>query len=533
MTFPSFRSTVTPFIPGRRPADARFLYDATTGAPVGIQNSSSPGPDGIWTPVDLTAAQIASPTAAMLADLNAVYRLNVAPYTRYRSTGSALVNGETVITPSSLDGILFADQFASIQAAVDALPATGGMIVVNKDYTIAATVLSSKPNVHLWAPSWATVLTRDGSLATYMIQLTGAGSIIEGMAFDGNGAANILGQGEILVSGSNSKILNCSVVNTKNIGIGLAGVGSRASGNYVSGVAGAPITATGFGIWALNQQQVTIDHNFISASGLNAIAVNGSGSIVDANRCVNCYTYTGGGGGVVWYDNTGTPEGVVISNNTITGGGAAASGIEVGGDNVQVIGNTIDGVPGYGIILEGAANIGKSVIGNLIRNIGGGTPGSLDGISVSANVGSIMIVANRIIDNQATITMRDGIRVNAGSSGDILIVANVLAPNGQLAIVDQSNVVSQTVGLNQGVSNLIGTIASAASISVVTNPVISLTGSVGVGTMSVDPWAGRQINILPTGAVVFTAGATINNTFTTVAGIPTIGVFDGTKWWLK
>jgi hypothetical protein len=39
----------------------------------------------------LTAAQIASPSAAILANLDAVYRLNVSPYTRYTSNGSTLV----------------------------------------------------------------------------------------------------------------------------------------------------------------------------------------------------------------------------------------------------------------------------------------------------------------------------------------------------------------------------------------------------------------------------------------------------------
>jgi len=89
--FKSFRSTVSPWEPRNWLASLRLLVDNNTGAPIGIESPNAGGPDGIWTPVDLTAAQIASPTAAMLADLNATYRLNVAPYTRYQSTGTALV----------------------------------------------------------------------------------------------------------------------------------------------------------------------------------------------------------------------------------------------------------------------------------------------------------------------------------------------------------------------------------------------------------------------------------------------------------
>jgi hypothetical protein len=43
----------------------------------------------------LSAAQIASPTAPQLADTNATYALNVSPYSRYRSNGTAL---ERIIT---------------------------------------------------------------------------------------------------------------------------------------------------------------------------------------------------------------------------------------------------------------------------------------------------------------------------------------------------------------------------------------------------------------------------------------------------
>lgn len=89
--FKSFRSTITPFEPRNWIPTLRLLVDPISGAPTGIESPNANGPDGIWTPVDLTAAQIAAPTAAMIADLNATYRLNVAPYTRYQSNGADLV----------------------------------------------------------------------------------------------------------------------------------------------------------------------------------------------------------------------------------------------------------------------------------------------------------------------------------------------------------------------------------------------------------------------------------------------------------
>lgn len=89
--FKSFISTVNPFKPAGIFAQRRVLTDAVTGAPVGIQTENSNGADGIWAPIDVTPAQVTSPSAAMIADLNATFRLNVAPYTRYTSDGTQLV----------------------------------------------------------------------------------------------------------------------------------------------------------------------------------------------------------------------------------------------------------------------------------------------------------------------------------------------------------------------------------------------------------------------------------------------------------
>ena len=89
--FKSFRSTVEGWLYDRFNPYLKLLVDPVTGAPMGIQSQNIAGPDGVWAPVQLTAAQIAAPTAAMVADLWAKYQLDAAPYTLYRSNGSELV----------------------------------------------------------------------------------------------------------------------------------------------------------------------------------------------------------------------------------------------------------------------------------------------------------------------------------------------------------------------------------------------------------------------------------------------------------
>lgn len=88
----SFKSTATPPQPVPLSAYDKWLVDPKTGGPIGIQSPKANGADLNIAPVPLTAAQIASPTAAMIADVISTYCLNVAPYTRYMSNGTTLVS---------------------------------------------------------------------------------------------------------------------------------------------------------------------------------------------------------------------------------------------------------------------------------------------------------------------------------------------------------------------------------------------------------------------------------------------------------
>lgn len=108
--FPAFRSTVTP--PAERPIEPRdrLLVDPVTGAPIGIQNTSANGPDARFTPVDITVAQRSAPTAAMLADMDATFRLNVTPFTRYRSDGRNLLelgDSTDLVVPPGVGEIVY------------------------------------------------------------------------------------------------------------------------------------------------------------------------------------------------------------------------------------------------------------------------------------------------------------------------------------------------------------------------------------------------------------------------------------------
>lgn len=133
--FKAFRSTVTP--PNVRPITSvdRLLVDPVTGAPIGLQNPDANGPDARFTPVDVTPAQVLAPTVAMIADIDATYRLSVVPYARYRSDGTQLVpadgSGTEVVVPPGFNVIYYApltiafpqELIVQGQARVESFPA--------------------------------------------------------------------------------------------------------------------------------------------------------------------------------------------------------------------------------------------------------------------------------------------------------------------------------------------------------------------------------------------------------------------------
>lgn len=109
----------------------KVIVHDQTGAPIGLTSQNANGPQGIWAPTPLTAGQIAAPTAAMLADLNATFQLNVAPYSRYYSDGTQLVplgaEGGTIIPPGQ--NVMMVSPLTIFQS--NPLTIEGGVILVS------------------------------------------------------------------------------------------------------------------------------------------------------------------------------------------------------------------------------------------------------------------------------------------------------------------------------------------------------------------------------------------------------------------
>jgi hypothetical protein len=263
--FPSFRSTVTPFVPRNWPANLKLLVDPVTGAPAGIESPNANGPHGIWTPVDLTAGQIASPSTAMIADLNATYRLNVAPYTRYQSDGTTLqaVTAGGVFLPLAGGAVTGATTFGATVGVTGLTSANGGIKVGTGTLTGLAYTFQTAINAD---PSLLLPLNRQTMFQTTLTYSTTGTNIWEGLtSFVNVAAAAGTAQGEINVMHAYANIaLGATITAIENHESSLENFGSitGTAASYLAIMSNKSTgTASGsmFGMKAqLNQDNVTV-----------------------------------------------------------------------------------------------------------------------------------------------------------------------------------------------------------------------------------------------------------------------------------
>jgi hypothetical protein len=316
----------------------------------------------------------------------------------------------------------------------------------------------------------------------------------------------------------------------------LQGANSRITGSTITGLGAALSTQRGYGVWAINHVPVMIDGNVITGTGIDGIGADGNGTVITGNYVANCHWWLAQTGGqIVTYDNTNAASSISVTNNVVEQGGAtSAGGLELHGNNVTASGNTIRNQYASGIGISSGK--GFTVTGNTVLVCGLDASGNQDGVYVNANVTDFVISGNRIADDQVTPTMRWAIGVNIGTSDRYSITGNSCQPTNRpnSPITDGGTGVNKVISNNLGMDNVfLNSLASAATISIPLNPNIDLTGTTGITTVTGALWPGRQFIFWPTGIVTFTAGATIGNTFTTVANTPVIAIFDGTKLWLK
>ncbi len=281
------------------------------------------------------------------------------------------------------------------------------------------------------------------------------------------------------------------------------------------------------------------------SNGRNGIVFQGGfGDIIANVYIVNCILDNIAGDGVHIGD-ANTPHaynnirvlGCHIAGNT-GGYNTTGVGVNIGADvdNVLVIGNNIyayglDGITiGSGNNTNGVAKKSIIISNNDIweNNLSNGADGQ--GIRCPSGQAGVSIVGNTITNQTGAAHQKYGIQV-------INLVNSIISDNnminmetGGLSIA--GTVTGLTVGPNGGVDDVIPTVASGASITIAANPLVKISGTTPITTLS-GGWPGRRVSLLFTNAAPggVGTGGNILRTQAAVQNQKIVLEYDGTNWY--
>lgn len=373
---------------------------------------------------------------------------------RNRTVREKLLEDDAITDGAPVNHVWGVDDTAVISAKI----AGGGRFYV-PDRVFAVANLLVPGGTELYGPGTFTI--KAGSSASNPLLLnetigsfTDSDIILDGITFDFDDATPTVPQDRFtpyvnFVRVTNLTVKNCKFKNGQYIGLAIgACVGVSVLGNEFTnlGYGGTlPLDASSNGgpaAWIANSsatqsENVVFSGNHSHDNNWHGLHINATGwvvsnNIISNNKEAGIFSPHAPGTGVLSYSG-------VISCNTIDGVTVKAisgSGIEMGGDGVSIIGNTIINTAHSGLSMMDVKN--ASVIGNTVRNFNQVTSSQGAGvfvISASASPdqpSAIRISANNIADDQAVVTGYAGISVIKSGAGvnaiDVRVTDNSLAP---------------------------------------------------------------------------------------------------------
>lgn len=220
-----------------------------------------------------------------------------------------------------------------INAAIQALPSTGGEIVIlDGTYNITATIAMNKDNTKLSGNGAATILKRmlDGSPEEGVITINAAngGCCVENLQIDGNKAtySSIYSYGIYLAGGKDNNTITGNTINNNHF----TGIYVYCSDNNI--ITGNTISSNKYGIYQVSSNNNTFVGNISNNNTNEGICVDGNNNTITGNTSVNNA------------DNGITVNGYDEKSNTVTGNTCInndRSGIYVSNsDNNTIAGNT-------------------------------------------------------------------------------------------------------------------------------------------------------------------------------------------------
>lgn len=365
----------------------------------------------------------------------------------------------------------------TIQAAHDALPATGGMISLSQGtYDIATGLTITKPNVVIIGSGPATVLDITG--ATTGLSVSGSGFRLEKVKVQLNNVAGSL-VGVDLTGGSDQRVTDVVFENTQAANtayLQTEGTETRVVSCRSNVLAGS--LADGFSVLLAGTQSVI---NKVIVNGSQGFNIKGAAGRIDhckvlgnvgksiqinAPRCsvIDCEIEAGTRG--IEFESLSDNSSALKCTITYPADATNTRGIEIrpGADILTISECILDGVGNTGSSPHGINTLGLATIvrGCQVRNL------NFDGILAT---GDDLIIENNIVDScriaiQATGSLRslfsnnrctnnslDGILVK-GSSSRCVVADNVCVSNGrdgiEIQVSNENNITGNLCHLNAG-----------------------------------------------------------------------------------
>jgi parallel beta-helix repeat protein len=327
-------------------------------------------------------------------------------------------NAATILLHGASGGdVLDCSLFADLQSCHDALPASGGTLILppKTNYLLTSSWNITRPNVKiLGAGIGSTVIGREpGYSNSELMRVSGSGFYITGVTFDGNGVP--VQFEEVVLLGRKSIVDGIEIVRNTGIALACAAADVKIINSRFVGLA-SPARGS-MGIWFdhLSINGLIIANNDIRDQRLNGIFGSGKNILIQENRLSgNHRQIYPTGGGQIDIKGLSTNANIRIIGNTITqGGDIATSGAEIEGPDVTLAGNNISGNIYSGIVLQAGRKI--QVSGNRIYNNGNAERLGI-GILVKPGVSHFRISDNAIWDDQELKTQAWGITIAKDTS---------------------------------------------------------------------------------------------------------------------
>lgn len=349
---------------------------------------------------------------------------------------------------------IFADRYSTLAAAVAAVPALGGEVVIPAGSYTVSDAITVAGNVHVRGMGEESVLIFTGTdtATPRLFNVTGSNAsfrdltLIDERTFATNPVASVGIRFGAVTSGL---VENCRMRGFSGGGISAASATALLlRGNRIDTIGSSATGVVGDGILLSSCHKSIVTENVVHHAGKHGINVSGSTSAPCVDVLVgNNLCYLNGDTGVwLQYTQRASVVGNSCFDNGDNGGEDGGQGINASDDclDFSIVGNVVSAATEQGIVVQNSCS-GFQIVGNTVRGC------TWDGIAVKTDCDTFTIGNNvseghtlsgifvldssqaTIVGNTVVGNMDNGIRVRcAASAGSgFTISGNVVRDNNQ------------------------------------------------------------------------------------------------------